>query len=168
MPRGAEVFNNYGPEKTNHELMLGHGFALLVIDVQNDFISGTFGLVGLAIAWWLHCANRKAADDLRGWFNGRAWIAWLPRAMEHKWYVDEIYIATIRFPLWIAGQALYMFDRIFVDGIGVNGTARLPKIAASLFQPLYNGKLQGYATSMAGGLALVIAWIVWVWMRGSV
>jgi NADH-quinone oxidoreductase subunit L len=132
------------------------------------FVSGTFGLVGLTIAWWLHCSNRKAADDLRAWLNGRAWIAWLPRAMEHKWYVDEIYIATIRFPLWIAGHALYMFDRVFVDGIGVNGTARLPKIAASLFQPLYNGKLQGYATSMAGGLALVIAWIVWVWMRGSV
>lgn len=132
------------------------------------FVSGTFGLVGLAIAWWLHCANRKSADDLRTWLTARGWIAWLPRAMENKWYVDEIYIATIRFPLWIAGQALYMFDRVFVDGIGVNGTARLPKIAASLFQPLYNGKLQGYATSMAGGLALVIAWIVWVWMRGSV
>ena len=132
------------------------------------FVSGTFGLVGLTIAWWLHCANRKSADDLRNWLTARGWIAWLPRAMEHKWYVDEIYIATIRFPLWITSQALYMFDRVFVDGIAVNGTARLPKIAASIFQPLYNGKLQGYATSMAGGLALVIAWIVWVWMRGSV
>ena len=132
------------------------------------FVSGTVGLIGLAIAWWLHCANRRAADDLRAWLMQRGWIAWLPKAMENKWYVDEIYIATIRFPLWITSQALYMFDRIFVDGIGVNGTARIPKIAASLFQPLYNGKLQGYATSMAGGVALVLAWIIWVWMRGSV
>ena len=28
-------------------------------------------------------------------------------------------------------------------------------IAASLFQPLYNGALQGYAATMAGGIALI-------------
>jgi hypothetical protein len=33
-----------------------------------------------------------------------------------------------------------------------------------LFQPLYNGALQGYATSMAGGLILVLAWVAWRWL----
>ncbi len=132
------------------------------------FVSGTVGLIGLAIAFWLHCANRKAADDLRTWLLGRGWIGWLPRAMERKWYVDEIYLASIRFPLWIGSQALYVFDRIVVDGVAVNGTARLPRLAGDIFRPLYNGVLQGYGASMAGGLALVIAWIVWVWMRGGI
>ena len=132
------------------------------------FVSGTFGLTGLGIAFWLHCANRKAADGLRSRLLGQAWIAWLPRAMERKWYVDEVYLATVRFPLWITSQALYVFDRIVVDGIAVNGTARLPRLAGEIFRPLYNGVLQGYGASMAGGVALVLAWIVWVWMRGGV
>ena len=88
--------------------------------------------------------------------------------MERKWYVDEVYLATVRFPLWITSQALYVFDRIVVDGIAVNGTARLPRLAGEIFRPLYNGVLQGYGASMAGGVALVLAWIVWVWMRGGV
>ena len=135
--------------------------------VSMYFVSATFGIIGLSIAFWLHCANRKAADDLRAWLLGRPWIAWLPRAMERKWYVDEIYLATIRFPLWVTSQALYVFDRIFVDGIGVNGTARIPRFAGEIFRPLYNGVLQGYGASMAGGVALVLAWVVWVWMRGG-
>ena len=47
------------------------------------------------------------------------------------------------------------------------GTARLAKFAGEIFRPLYNGKLQGYASTMAGGIALILAWIVWVWMRGG-
>ena len=132
------------------------------------FVSGTVGTIGFLIALWLHCLNRKAADDLRAWLLGRGWIAWLPKAMERKWYVDEIYLATIRFPLWITSQGLYVFDRIFVDGLAVNGTARLPRFAGEILRPLYNGVLQGYGASMAGGVALVLAWIVWVWMRGGV
>ena len=132
------------------------------------FVSGTVGGIGFLIALWLHCLNRKAADDLRAWLLGRGWIAWLPKAMERKWYVDEIYLATIRFPLWITSQGLYVFDRIFVDGLAVNGTARLPRFAGEILRPLYNGVLQGYGASMAGGVALVLAWIVWVWMRGGV
>ena len=136
--------------------------------VSMYFVSGTVGLTGLAIAFWLHCANRQAADGLRARLLGQAWIAWLPRAMERKWYVDEVYLATVRFPLWITSQALYVFDRIVVDGIAVNGTARLPRLAGEIFRPLYNGVLQGYGASMAGGVALVLAWVVWVWMRGGV
>ena len=45
-------------------------------------IVGTIGLIGFAVALWLHCLNRKAADELRAWLLGRPWIAWLPRAME--------------------------------------------------------------------------------------
>ncbi len=132
------------------------------------FVSGTVGAIGFIIALWLHCLNRKAADDLKAWMMGNGFIAWLPRAMERKWYVDEVYLATVRFPLWIASQAFYVFDRVFVDGIGVNGTARLPRFAGQILRPLYNGVLQGYGASMAGGVALVLAWIVWVWMRGGV
>jgi hypothetical protein len=49
----------------------------------------------------------------------------------------------------------------------VNGIGRVPLGLGRLFQPLYNGLLQGYAVSMAGGLGLILAWImiVWIWMQ---
>ena len=111
--------------------------------------------------------EKAAPSDEVVWLLQRLWIGWLPRAMENKWYVDEIYLAAIRFPLRIASQALYVFDRIAIDGVMVNGTARLSKFGGEIFRPLYNGLLQGYGATMSGGVALVLAWIVWVWMRGG-
>jgi NADH-quinone oxidoreductase subunit L len=131
------------------------------------FVSGTVGVVGFLVAFYFHFWRRKQADSLRIWLLSRLWIGWLPRAMERKWYVDEFYNATIRLPLWIVAQASYVVDRLLVDGVLVNGTARLAKFAGEIFRPLYNGKLQGYASTMAGGIALILAWIVWVWMRGG-
>ena len=96
--------------------------------------------------------NRKAADDLRAWMLlVPAITRWLPRAMENKWYVDEIYHATIRFPLWIAGTPSTSSIGYLVDGIIVNTFAKLPRFAGELFRPLQNGALQSYAVSMAGG-----------------
>ena len=132
------------------------------------FVSGTFGVCGVLIAFYFHAWKRKQADALRGWMLKNPLIGWLPRAMENKWYIDEIYNASIRMPLWLASHALYAFDRIVVDGLMVNGTARLSKLAAEIFRPLYNGKLQSYAGTMAGGVALILAWLVWVWMRGNI
>lgn len=49
-----------------------------------------------------------------------------------------------------------MIDRYLVDGVLVNGTAALPRIAAKWFAPLHNGAIQSYAVSMFGGVILVV------------
>jgi NADH-quinone oxidoreductase subunit L len=131
------------------------------------FVSGTIGVIGLGFAFYFHYLRRKQAAAFRSWLLSRFWIGWLPRALERKWYVDEIYLATIRFPLWLLAHVSYIFDRVIVDGLMVNGTARLAKFGGEMLRPLYNGRLQGYASTMAGGIALILAWIVWVWMRGG-
>ena len=41
--------------------------------------------------------------------------------MEHKWYVDEVYIALIRSPLWITGKVFALFDKYIIDMLIVNG-----------------------------------------------
>ena len=84
--------------------------------------------------------------------------------MENKWYFDEIYHGLFRLPLWITSHLLHFFDRHLIDGLLVNGIGRVPVMVGRLFQPLYNGALQGYATSMAGGLILVLAWVAWRWL----
>jgi len=124
------------------------------------FVSGIIGLIGILIAWHLHLASRQTADALRTALLSNPATRWLPQTMENKWYVDEIYHALIRAPLWVIGHILSLFDRLFVDTILVNGTARLPRVFGRAFQPLQNGVLQSYAIVMAGGVALVILLVV--------
>jgi len=131
------------------------------------YVSAGVALLGIAIAAWFHLFNRKAADDLRASLLGNPATRWLPTAMENKWYVDEGYIFLVRAPLWLLGHLLAFLDRFLVDGLLVDGIARLPRILGRAFQPLQNGLLQGYAVTMAGGVGLIIAWVVWVWLQGG-
>ena len=119
-------------------------------------ISGTVGLIGILIAVWLHLWRRQQADTLRAWLLGRNWIAWLPRGMEHKWYVDEIYHALIRAPLWILGNICYAFDRFIIDALLVDGTARVPRGIARWLQPLQSGAVQSHAVVMVGGVGIIV------------
>ena len=125
-------------------------------------------LGGIAIAMYFHLLQRKSADKLRAWLLAHNSIRWIPVAMENKWYVDELYHACIRGPAWIAGHILHFTDKHVVDGLMVNGIGRIPPALGRLFQPLYNGVLQGYATTMAGGAALVVAWVVYRWLTSGV
>ena len=75
--------------------------------------------------------------------------------MEHKWYVDEVYIALIRSPLWILGKLFSLVDRYIIDGALVNGIAAIPRCVARWFSPLHNGAVQSYAVSMIGGAILI-------------
>jgi NADH-quinone oxidoreductase subunit L len=119
------------------------------------WISGIVGTIGLLLAVWIHLLRRSTADAWRAALLSRRSTRWLPRAMEHKWYVDEIYIALIRTPLWVTGHLLTLVDRYLIDGLIVDGVARLPRAVARWFQPLQSGAVQGYAVTMAGGAALI-------------
>ncbi|MCH2139842.1 MAG: NADH-quinone oxidoreductase subunit L [Phycisphaerales bacterium] len=120
------------------------------------YISGVVGLIGLSFAAWLHLWRRSDADALSRWMRQRIWIGWLPRAMERKWYVDEIYHGVVRAPLWILGHMCHAFDRFIIDGLLVDGTARLPRTLARWLQPLQSGVVQSIALAMAGGVAIIL------------
>jgi NADH-quinone oxidoreductase subunit L len=119
------------------------------------WLAGTLGLVGIGIAWYFHLARRKAADDLKLALMAHGATRWLPTALENKWYVDELYHATIRAPLWLLGHVLQLWDRYVLDMGIIDGVARLPRALGKGFQPLANGVLQSYAVSMVGGVGLV-------------
>ncbi len=130
-------------------------------------ISFAIAIVGIGSAAYFHLFNRKAADSLKQSLLASPLTGWLPRALENKWYVDELYDGLFRLPVRGLAWLLAKIDSLFLDGGIVNGFGRLPVMVGRLFQPLYNGLLQGYAVSMAGGLGLILAWImiVWIWMQ---
>ncbi len=124
------------------------------------WVASAVTLVGVAIAWWLHLANRAAADQLKAALLENSFTRWLPTAMENKWYVDELYHMTVRAPLWALGKLLNLFDRYIVDIVIIDGVARVPRMIGRAFQPLQNGVLHSYAVSMAGGVGLVAVLIL--------
>jgi hypothetical protein len=62
---------------------------------------------------------------------------------------------------------LLLVDKHIIDGGLVDGSARLPRLLGRTFQPLYNGALQGYAATMAIGIALITACVFWIWINGG-
>ncbi len=146
-----------------------HAQTVLGMDAHTGLtvVGSTASIGGILVAWFFHLRSRKSADQLRAELIRRWWLGWIPTAMENKWYVDEIYHALFRFPMWMGAQILNFGDRHFLDGVLVDGIAKIPLAMGRVFRPLYCGALQGYAVTMAGGIALVLAWVSWVWLRGA-
>jgi NADH-quinone oxidoreductase subunit L len=145
----------------HHDLLGMDAHTLLLI------ISVGIAIVGIGGAAYFHLLNRKAAENLKQSLLANPLTGWLPRALENKWYVDELYDGLFRLPTRGIAWVLAKLDSLVLDGGLVNGIGRVPLGLGRLFQPLYNGLLQGYAVSMAGGLGLILAWImiVWIWMQ---
>lgn len=147
--------------------MHGHDVLGLSAHLMTSIVGSAACVIGIGIAYWLHLKNRSAADRVRSNLRGFILTRWIPSTLENRWYVDEIYHALFRLPLWVASHILHFFDKTFVDGFLVDGTGRVPVAVARLFQPLYNGVLQGYAATMAGGFVLIAGWVFWIWLRGN-
>jgi NADH-quinone oxidoreductase subunit L len=73
------------------------------------------------------------------------------RTLSHKYYVDELYNATVISGTFAAGTGLWAVDRTVVDG-AVNGTGRLTVIS-SWFSGLTD-------RTVVDGLVNLVGWIV--------
>ena len=78
------------------------------------------------------------------------------RALEAKYWVDEIYQAAIVEPLRSVGQAFFWIDRFVVDGL-VWATSFVPMLGGfALKLSTQRGYLQGYAAVMLLGIAIIL------------
>lgn len=124
-------------------------------------------VVGIGIAYVMHASNRQAAANLRQtMLNSRA-LRWIPLGSENGWWLNEIYHALFGVPAWLGAQFLAFTDKFVLDGVLVVAVGRFPAWMGRVFQPLYSGVLQGYALTMAGGVGLIILWVVWIWLHGG-
>jgi len=84
----------------------------------------------------------------------------LGRLLWKKWYVDELYDAIIVRPLaWLSRRVLWeTIDVRVVDGLGVNGSARVARAAGWLGSRLQTGQVGVYvAVFVVGVLAILTA-----------
>jgi NADH-quinone oxidoreductase subunit L len=80
----------------------------------------------------------------------------LARAMQNRFYFDELYQATfIRLHDGLAGLAAW-FDRWIIAGLGVRGTHGTTELLGRALRLLQTGNLQTYAFLFALGVAVVL------------
>jgi hypothetical protein len=80
--------------------------------------------------------------------------------------VDEFYHTVLVTPLRVISHVFHWIDKLLIDGL-VNLFGFLPRVFAWIIRPSQSGVLQGYAVSMAGGLAVILFVVLVLVMRAG-
>ena len=86
----------------------------------------------------------------------------IERVLLNKYYVDELYDATIVQPIKVMStDGLWRgFDVKVVDG-AVNGTAALVDGGAAVLRRLQTGSVRSYAGSVLVGVVIILGYYLW-------
>jgi NADH-quinone oxidoreductase subunit L len=97
-----------------------------------------FGAISVALIGWLVARSAYAGDNGLAKAQVRAErFPAIHRVLANKYYVDEIYDATVVRGFWATARGLFRFDAFFIDGLLVNG-ARHVTVAFSLLSGLFD------------------------------
>ena len=124
---------------------------------MNLMIAGTstlLAVIALALAWKVYVAKSCDADAL-----AEKWGV-LYQLSFHKFYIDEIYAALIKFFVDGIAKVLYWIDVHIVDGI-VNALGGLVQAVSEMLSPAENGQVQSYAGVYLFGVIVLLAYGVY-------
>jgi NADH-quinone oxidoreductase subunit L len=101
--------------------------------------------LGIALAYTFYVTSPGISAGLAQRFAGAH------RTLLNKYYVDELYNATVIAGTWLAARSLWVFDRNVVDGV-VNGTSKITVIS-SWFSGLTD-------RTVVDGLVNLVGWVI--------
>src|SRR5688572_29729409 len=119
-------------------------------------VSSIVALAGIALATFLWLKNRQIPDRMAAQYGG------IYRLLLNKYYVDEVYDATIVQPIKVVStEGLWRgFDVKVVDG-AVNGAGYLVSGVSIVLLLLQNGSVKTYAMSTFAGVVAILAYYLW-------
>jgi len=110
---------------------------------------------GVFAAWYIYMKRPELAGQLK------AKLEWPYRILDNKYYFDrfnEIVFATTARGV---GQVLWRIgDALMIDGLAVNGSARVVGWFSSVAKYVQTGYLNHYALAMISGLILLLGWVI--------
>ncbi len=114
-------------------------------------------IAGFALATFIYLFRPSVADALQHRLPG------LYRFVQNKYYIDELYqVVFVRQAVWIGKTLWEKADAGLIDGIMVNGPARLVVAIAGRIRLWQSGYLFQYAFAMIIGLISLLAiWVVY-------
>jgi NADH-quinone oxidoreductase subunit L len=117
-------------------------------------VSVAGAIFGILFAFNLYKDLTKPAELKRKW-------AGLHKTLTHKWYVDEIYEASIVRPIQALSIALWKgFDVAVIDRI-VLGFGRVSQWSGQTARVLQNGSIQIYALMIALGIVASVGYLIY-------
>jgi NADH-quinone oxidoreductase subunit L len=110
---------------------------------------------GVISAWYIYLRKPGLAGAIR------ARMEWLYQLLDNKYYFDRfneiVFAGTAR----AVGQVLWRLgDSLMIDGLIVNGSARLVGWFSGVARQVQTGYLNHYAFAMISGLILLLGWVV--------
>ena len=130
---GAEAEHAEGEAGESHAVELG----LMLFSV---LVAG----VGIALAWRFYVTKPEISEQLATRFAGAH------KLLSHKYYVDELYGATVIAATWMSARGLWTVDRNVVDG-AVNGVGRLT-VVGSWFSGLTDKRVVDGLVNLVGSV----------------
>jgi len=117
-------------------------------------------IAGVATAWYIYMKNPAIADGVRKRFNA------IYQLLVNKYYADDFNEAVFAGGARGVGRLLWRIgDMVIIDGLIVNGSARVVGWTSGVVRRIQTGHLYTYAFSMIIGLLLMIGWFVF--LRGG-
>jgi NADH-quinone oxidoreductase subunit L len=119
-------------------------------------VSSIVAFLGIGLATFLWLKNRHIPDRMATQYSG------VYRLLLNKYYVDEVYDATIVQPIKVVStEGLWRgFDVKVVDG-AVNGAGYLVSGFSIVLRLLQNGSVKTYAMSTFVGVVAILAYYLW-------
>src|SRR5207248_1105995 len=110
-------------------------------------VSALLAIAGIAAAWVWYGAQAFVREPLLRFGNAY-------RILNHRYYIDELYMWLIdKLAIGVA-LALSLFDREALDQVG-NGLARLLAGGGSFLRTAQTGRVQNYGLVLFGGMAVI-------------
>jgi len=146
------VFNQHGAMAA-----LGEAFHGPMNFVLHGLAPGPTWLaaIGVISAWYIYLKKPGLATSIR------SRMEWVYQLLDNKYYFDRfneiVFAGTAR----AVGQILWRLgDSLVIDGLIVNGSARLVGWFAGVARHVQTGYLNHYAFAMISGLILLLGWVV--------
>jgi NADH-quinone oxidoreductase subunit L len=168
----------YGTDILGHAKQLPFFLGAIDVPAAHDVIGKlakefhgpvAFALHGFkAPAFWLALAGFALATVMYWWkpelhHKARRLFAWPVRVLEDKYGFDTLWIDGFAGGGVKLGQLSRQNDEKVIDGVFVNGSARLVDFTAGLLRRTQSGFLYHYAFAMILGLIGLLAVIIKFW-----
>ncbi len=119
-------------------------------------VSIAVAIAGIGIASYFFLRNRRAADAMAHRFGG------LQRLLLNKYYVDEIYDATIVQPIRIVSEeGLWKVVDVKLIDAAVNGVGETVAGSSHRLRRVQTGSVRAYAASVFFGVVMILGYYLW-------
>jgi NADH-quinone oxidoreductase subunit L len=150
---GTAIF--IAPTHTNYQTFASHFSGWLAMGLHG-LVSLPFALVllGAAISWLLYVKCPQLPAKLAQLFKPLYWL------LQHK-YGFDLFNQWVLMPMtrglgWICWR---IGDKTLIDGLMVNGSARMINRLGKMMRTVQSGYIYHYALAMVLGLLILLLWL---------